>query len=436
MRATLRVTTAEGSRHFEVAEGQQALLGRGASCDIVVQDNSVSRRHCSLLLEQGVLHVTDLGSSHGVKKDKKLVAECVLSHGEEIEVGMAKLRYDAISDAESLSKAETQPSAALSAAPAHRDLVGETLGGYRVQAMLGAGGQAIVYSAEQLRLGREVALKVLRNPESGSTAEQAEAFLREARAAAALSDPSLVQVFDLGFDRNRHFLSMELVRGGSLATRIRRNGPMRWVDFEPILFDVLDALAVAHGAGIVHRDVKPANILLTLEGRAKLADLGLARGIGGEGDRSGTPAYMAPEQVKGSSVDARADLYALGCTIFHALTGAPPFVGRSKDILRQKFGEESPSLPSHVDAPASVGKLLAALLQRDPAARPADVRAVAAMLRPKEPSQREPATTLAPRRSRRPVRTSSGGGSAWHWVAALVALALLAFVILRLLPAP
>jgi eukaryotic-like serine/threonine-protein kinase len=245
-----------------------------------------------------------------------------------------------------------------------------------------------------------------------------------------------VQVYDLGFDRDRHFLSMEWVRGGSLATRIRRNGPMRWVEFEPILFDVLDALAVAHGAGIVHRDVKPANILLTLEGRAKLADLGLARGIGGEGDRSGTPAYMAPEQVKGSSVDARADLYALGCTIFHALTGAPPFVGRSKDILRQKFSEDSPSLPSHIDAPASVGRLLAALLQRDPAARPADVRAVAAMLRPEEPSQSDPTPTLATRRSRRPVRTDSGGGSAWHWIAAIVALALLGFVISRLLPAP
>jgi len=227
MRATLRVTTPEGSRHFEVAEGQKVLLGRGASCDLVVQDNSVSRRHCSLLLEQGVLHVTDLGSSHGVKKDKKLVAECVVAHGEEVEIGLAKLRYEAISDADSMSKAETQPAATQPVAPAHRDLVGETLGGYRVQTMLGAGGQAVVYSAEQVRLGREVALKVLRNPESGASAEQAEAFLREARAAAALSDPSLVQVFDLGFDRDRHFLSMELVRGGSLATRIRRNGPMR-----------------------------------------------------------------------------------------------------------------------------------------------------------------------------------------------------------------
>ncbi len=433
MRATLRVMTPGGSRHFDVVEGQKLLMGRGAFCDIVVHEHSVSRRHCSLVLERGVLHVTDLGSSHGVKKDKQLVAECTMKHGDEIELGLATLRYDAIRDPENGSEAKSHPAATQPEAPAHQNLIGETLGGYRINAMLGAGGQAVVYSAEQLRLGREVALKVLRNPEGGATAESAEAFLREARAAAALSDPSLVQVFDLGIDRDRHFLSMELVRGGSLATRIRRNGSLRWVEFEPILFDVLEALAVAHAAGIVHRDVKPANILLTHEGRAKLADLGLARGIGGEGDRSGTPAYMAPEQVKGS-VDARADLYALGCTIFHALTGAPPFVGRSKDILRQKFGAEVPSLPPQLQVPAHVSKLITALLQRDPADRPADVPCVVAALRPGAPKAAVP-TAFVPRRSRRPAASSSNRVAAWHWLVALIALATLAAVLKDLLPA-
>ena len=383
MRAVVRITTASESRVYEVAEGQKALLGRSVACDIVVNDASVSRRHCSLLLEEAALLVTDLESSHGIRHGNRMVAECRIMKGEEVVVGLARLTLESIVVDDIVASAEAKPDQGTASAPAegnggegsasagtHDALSGEILGGYRSASILGAGGQAVVYAAEQMRLGREVALKVLRNPDTGSTAESVASFLREARAAAALSDPRLVQVYDLGFDRERHFLSMELVRGGSLATRIRQKGTMSWEELEPVLLDVLDGLLVAHAAGIVHRDVKPANILLTPGGRAKLADLGLARGIGGEGDRSGTPAYMAPEQVKGSVVDARADLYALGCTIYHALTGSPPFVGRSKDIVKQKLSEPTPRLPENAKAPSVVRQLLVGLLQRDPAARP------------------------------------------------------------------
>jgi serine/threonine-protein kinase len=208
---------------------------------------------------------------------------------------------------------------------------------------------------------------------------------------------------------------------------------MSWDELEPILLDVLDGLTVAHAAGIVHRDVKPANILLTPGGRAKLADLGLARGIGGEGDRSGTPAYMAPEQVKGSVVDARADLYALGCTIYHALTGSPPFVGRSKDIIKQKLSEPTPKLPEEARAPFLVRQLLVGLLQRDPAARPDNVNAVIELLR--EPS---PVRTPSPRAARRVTRPTSSKSNTqgWHWIAAIAALAMLAATVFRLLPLP
>jgi serine/threonine protein kinase len=433
MRAVVRITTASESRVYELSEGQKALLGRSVACDIVVNDASVSRRHCSILLEENALLVTDLESSHGIRHGNRVVAECRILKGEEVVVGLAKITLESIVVDEIVASAEVRSDQSTTGKTSHNELIGETLGGYRIASILGAGGQAVVYAAEQVRLGREVALKVLRNPDTGSTAESVASFLREARAAAALSDPRLVQVYDLGFDRDRHFLSMELVRGGSLATRIRQKGTMSWDELEPILLDVLDGLTVAHAAGIVHRDVKPANILLTPGGRAKLADLGLARGIGGEGDRSGTPAYMAPEQVKGSVVDARADLYALGCTIYHALTGSPPFVGRSKDIIKQKLSEPTPKLPEEARAPFLVRQLLVGLLQRDPAARPDNVNAVIELLR--EPS---PVRTPSPRAARRVTRPTSSKSNTqgWHWIAAIAALAMLAATVFRLLPLP
>jgi eukaryotic-like serine/threonine-protein kinase len=390
------------------------LLGRSPSCELVVSDNSVSRRHCSLLLEGGRLQVTDLGSSHGIKKNGELVADCWLQPGEHALIGLAELRLESTASAPLDSPENSQASATTNGSRAN--LVGQQLGGYLVRSLVGAGGQAVVYAAEQVRLGREVAIKVLRPPEEGSTHEAAAAFLEEARAAAALSDPTLVHVFDLGFDQGRHFLSMELVRGGSLATRIRQHGAMTWAEFEPLLADVLTALTVAHNAGIVHRDVKPANILLTGDGHAKLADLGLARGIGGDGDRKGTPAYMAPEQVKGEKVDARADLYALGCTIFHALTGAPPFTGRSKDILKQKFAGPAPRLPDQPSTPSFVARAVAALLERNPADRPADLQATISLLRPTATARVSPV-----RRNRPQYRPTSATSRSWPWILVLIA---------------
>ncbi len=429
MRATMRVTTPEGSRFYEVDEGQSVILGRSASCEIVVADNSVSRRHCSVVLEGGRLHVTDLDSSQGIKKDGKLVAECELDLGEQIAIGLAALRLERVDQTPSIETEPIKhPSPATNPKLTQESLIGQSLGGYRILSMLGAGGQAVVYAAEQVRLGRVVALKVLRQPETGSTLASIAAFLEEARAAAALSDPSLVQVYDLGVDQDRHFLSMELVAGGSLASHIRQKGPLAWRELEPLLDDVVTALTVAHDAGIVHRDVKPANILLTKDGRAKLADLGLARGFGGEGDRKGTPAYMAPEQVRGEAADARADIYALGCTIYHALTGSPPFTGRSKEIIKQKLSGPAPRLPERSDVPAFLPRAVARLLALNPTERPLDLRATKELL---SPSSMAPVARV--RRSRPRQRHYRTRTSGWPWVLALVVAALLGAAALRLL---
>jgi hypothetical protein len=180
MRAVVRITTASESRVYELSEGQKALLGRSVACDIVVNDASVSRRHCSILLEENALLVTDLESSHGIRHGNRVVAECRILKGEEVVVGLAKITLESIVVDEIVASAEVRSDQSTTGKTSHNELIGETLGGYRIASILGAGGQAVVYAAEQVRLGREVALKVLRNPDTGSTAESVASFLREA----------------------------------------------------------------------------------------------------------------------------------------------------------------------------------------------------------------------------------------------------------------
>ncbi|MFO1030371.1 MAG: FHA domain-containing serine/threonine-protein kinase [Planctomycetota bacterium] len=400
--------------------GKDLVLGRGADCDVVVDEQSVSRRHCTLRFENGLLTVADLGSAHGLVCDKKRVKQCELGVGGSVRLGMVELRFQQVllradeqapataaspaaapgtrpapasatppaapepaehesnepsDSAEASSESGLESSIAVAEAP--DPLLGQTLGGYRLCSLLGSGGAATVYLAEQVQLAREVALKVLRQPEHGASPEALQGFLREARAAAKLADPRLVQVFDFGEDRGRHFLSMELVRGGSLARRLRAKGPMPWREVLPVLRDVLGALQIAHRAGLVHRDVKPANVLLLPDGHAKLADLGLVRSIGGAGDRAGTAAFMAPEQLGTDPVDDRADLYALGCTAYAALRGKPPFLGTKKEILRQKRQDDPAPFPKDLQVPPALERLIRErLLARDRDERPTDAAEV------------------------------------------------------------
>src|SRR5690606_37819070 len=150
--------------------------------------------------------------------------------------------------------------------------------------------------------------KVLkRDDTSTDQLKRIDAFLRGARLAAGLRDPRLVQIYDVGESEGEHFLSMELIDGGSLARKIRRDGPLPWQEVIRLLRDVGIALKAAHAANLVHRDVKPGNILLTTSGQAKLTDLGLAA----TGSHAGTIAFMAPEQLRREAVDGRADIYAL-----------------------------------------------------------------------------------------------------------------------------
>lgn len=396
MFAKVTIRRPGGAQELQLPAGREVVLGRGADCDVVVDETSVSRQHCRIALRDGRLRVEDLGSAHGLQHRGKRVASCELGVGDVVRIGAAELRFDQVrigggdqapaagarpapvpppsaadGDPSSQLGADSEPAVGVVEGP--DPLLGQVLGNYRITGLLGAGGSATVYRAEQVQLAREVALKVLRQPSEGAKPEALEAFLREARAAAALADPRLVQVFDFGQDRGHHFLSMEWVRGGSLARRVRASGPVVWSELLPILRDVVGALQLAHQAGLVHRDVKPANVLLLGDGRAKLADLGLVRSIGGAGDRAGTAAFMAPEQLRAAPVDGRADFYALGCTAYAALTGKPPFVGAVKEIVRQKLQDEPAPFASALRVPAAVDRLIRKrLLARDPDERPQD----------------------------------------------------------------
>jgi len=206
-------------------------------------------------------------------------------------------------------------------------------GRYRLGATLGSGGMADVYDAVDDRLGRPVAVKVLR-PEMAAQPDVRRRFEAEARAAARLSHPNAVAVFDTGVDETAPWLVMERLPGETLADRIRGDGPLdpEWV--RRMAGDVLGALGAAHAAGLVHRDVKPGNILIGADGCAKIADFGIAKSLDVvaddhtvSGQLVGTPAYLAPERIDGEPATVRSDLYALGVVLYEALGGLRPFEG-------------------------------------------------------------------------------------------------------------
>lgn len=302
--------------------------------------------------------------------------------------------------------------------------MGKRLGGYEIRRRLGSGGSGTVYLAHQVRLDRAVALKLL---DTANASEQdLAAFEQEARAAAAIDHPNLVRVFDIGEAEGHHYFAMELVRGGNLATRIRRQGPLPWNRACEIAIDVAEALAQAHGQRFVHGDVKPANVLLTEEGHAKLADLGLVRHAGRQDGRVvGSIAFLSPEQLQLKPSDARSDLYALGCTLFMMLTGKKVFDRANSKLIALAHVTDTPPVLARlgVEVPPRLQQLLDALLAKKPDERPADAKAVIRELRDVLDAR------SAPQRTRRQTRRRPGRRQP-NAVYALIYLILIAAVIL------
>lgn len=226
------------------------------------------------------------------------------------------------------------------------NLIGTRLGDYQVLRRLGRGGMADVYVALHRSLDRQVALKVLRR-QLASDSEYVERFRREARAAAKLNHPNIVQVYEVGRAGDYHYIAQELIDGPNLRERVEQSGPLTTEEATAVLAAVTAALNTAHQAGITHRDIKPENILRSGTGEIKVADFGLAR-LGAAGDLTqvgltmGTPRYMSPEQVQGKAADSRSDLYSLGCTLYFLLSGRPPFEAEESLAVAVQHLQETP----------------------------------------------------------------------------------------------
>jgi serine/threonine-protein kinase len=267
-------------------------------------------------------------------------------------------------------------------------LIGEILDGrYRVDARVARGGMATVYTGFDLRLDRVVAIKVM-HATLADDDEFVSRFHREARASAMLSHHNVVAIYDQGEDAGRVFLVMEHVSGGTLRDRLRVEGRLSPIAALSVMEPVLQALAAAHAAGLVHRDVKPENILIAAGGAVKVADFGLARAVESSamtttGLLIGTVSYLAPEQVVTGRADMRSDVYAAGIVLFEMLTGAPPFDGETPLSVAYQHVNEAVPRPSSilVGVPRELDDIVAMATHRDPAERPADARQLLAAVR-------------------------------------------------------
>jgi len=260
--------------------------------------------------------------------------------------------------------------------------VNRQLAGYKLIEKVGAGTMGTVYKARQLSLDRIVAIKIL-SPHLARNPDYVERFLREARAVAKLNHPNVISGIDVGEADGVRYFVMEFASGLPVGKLIQRGGPMDESRVVKIAVQIARALEHAHEAGLVHRDVKPDNILITKDGLAKLCDLGLAKDRPEEGGRSlGTPSYIAPEQAEAvEEVDIRADLYSFGATLFHMLAGRPPFEGAAREVMVKHLSEPPPKLRSlEDDVSPAMEQLVDRLLAKTREDRPQTPREVVAAL--------------------------------------------------------
>jgi serine/threonine-protein kinase len=331
-------------------------------------------------------------------------------------------------------------------------------GRYRVAARLGSGGMADVYLAHDTLLGRQVALKLLHH-RFAEDQEFVERFRREASSAAGLSHPNVVAVFDRGEWNGTYYIAMEYLPGRSLKAVVREHGPLSPSDATDIVVQILLAVRFAHRRGIIHRDIKPHNVILDEEGRAKVTDFGIARAGASDmtmtGSIMGTAQYLSPEQAQGHAVSETSDLYAVGVVLYELLTGSVPFEGESAVSIALKQVSVEPTPPSERNP--EVGPALDAVVMRalakDPLARfasadefiaalqqaregiapapaaafngtPPTQEAAAALLVPPPPGDEQEPPTDAARRRKRALWVAGGVAAA-----AIVAVAVLLFLL-------
>ncbi|MGD0092822.1 MAG: protein kinase [Planctomycetota bacterium] len=341
--AKLVVKSGRNTGEEYVLSEDRLILGRRSSCPIPIVDVKASREHAAVFHKNNEIFIQDL-SRNGTLVNSLPVSKSeqgtLLKFGDRIKIGETELEL----------VDETKE-------PINIDIPN-----YQILARVGQGGMGAVYKARQMSMDRIVAIKVL-NERYASNPEFRDRFTREARAAGKLNHPNVIHVHDISSANGRHYFSMEFVDGPSVKEMLRAGKRIEVNRALDIVLQTAKALEFAHENKVVHRDVKPDNIMLTKEGIVKLADLGIAKTFeekqATEKERRrvmGTPHYMAPEQALGKAIDHRVDIYSLGATLYHMVTGKTPFAGNSAhEILKAHIQESlppiqdlNPAVPDHV----------------------------------------------------------------------------------------
>ena len=343
-----------------VRPGASVVIGRGADVGLRVDDPLVSDRQCLVREADGAWWITDAGSHNGTWLNGEPVEEeTALRPGDQIEIGETVLSFTPDAD----SKRVADP------------MVGQTVGGYRIIERVGRGGMGVVYKATQLSLNREVALKILAK-KYAEDKTFIQMFVEEARAAAAMNHPNIVQAYDVGKAKDTYYFSMEFMSGGSVQDVLAREGRIVPGRALAMMIGAARGLEFAEKKHIVHCDIKPDNLMLTDDGTVKIGDLGLSKNLkkgGGGGDDKvfGTPHFVAPEQIQGRPLDHRTALYSLGASFFRMVSGRTPFTGETaRELVTKHLKEPVPPLKSvDPDLPKALDDIVQRLMQKEPGAR-------------------------------------------------------------------
>ncbi|MDR1519261.1 MAG: protein kinase [Planctomycetota bacterium] len=332
-----------------------AVIGRHADCAISLADPKASRNHAEIFADRdGQYSVIDLGSSNGTRINGTPLVPNIprhLSPGDILRIGQCGLRFFA--DDSGLPDLD--------------------IPGYALEEILAEGGMGSIYRATERRTGRTAAVKIL-HADYARHGEFVGRFIQEARAAARLTHPNIIKVYNVGKTANgRYYFTMELIQGRTLTQRI---GELAIPEAARIFMEIADALDSAHRHGIIHRDIKPDNILIGRDGEPKLTDLGIAILDQAEtpqfGPRIlGTPHYMSPEQASGKTITASTDIYSLGAAFYHVFAGHPPFdAGTPEEIMIKHVRERPrPLAEAAPGMPPEIARVVDRALAKDPGDR-------------------------------------------------------------------